>query len=138
MRIIKSRRFAMLRERGGHQFVGLELRASMDNVSDQASLEPERVGSCSYSVSSKPRVCTSEQGVDGEYDCDQDQLRADEVVQKNERTTKSSLLNIPTKSHVLVQPTICEYCGAKKFHRENKGFCCSDGKVKLHVHSVPN
>ncbi|CAA2992123.1 uncharacterized protein LOC111388318 isoform X1 [Olea europaea var. sylvestris] len=43
MRIIKSRRFAMLRERGGHQFVGLELRASMDNVSDQASLEPERV-----------------------------------------------------------------------------------------------
>lgn len=79
------------------------------------------VASCSYSVSSRPRICTPDREVDGQYDYEQDRLRADEVVKNNQHTTKFSLQNIPTKSHVLVQPTICEYCGAKKFHRESKG-----------------
>lgn len=28
-------------------------------------------------------------------------------------------------------------CGAKKFHKESKGFCCCDGSVKLKINDIP-
>jgi hypothetical protein len=49
-----------------------------------------------------------------------------------------NLLNIPTTAYVLPTCTYCKYCGAKKFHRETKGFCCCDGKVKLFMPDSPN
>ncbi|KAL0344192.1 UNVERIFIED_CONTAM: hypothetical protein Sangu_1306600 [Sesamum angustifolium] len=33
---------------------------------------------------------------------------------------------------------VCMHCGAKKFHREPPGFCCSNGQVSLSALNVPN
>ncbi|XP_022856844.1 uncharacterized protein LOC111377922 [Olea europaea var. sylvestris] len=49
----------------------------------------------------------------------------------------SNLLNIPTNAYVLPTWNYCEHCGARKFYRETKGFCCSDGKVKLYMPDSP-
>ncbi|PON70500.1 DNA helicase Pif1-like [Trema orientale] len=40
-------------------------------------------------------------------------------------------------SHLLQSPSLCGYCGAKKFQYESEGFCCSVGKVVLKGNDVP-
>jgi hypothetical protein len=47
------------------------------------------------------------------------------------------LLDIPITPYVLPICTYCKHCGAKKFYRESKGFCCSDGKIKLFISDSP-
>lgn len=49
----------------------------------------------------------------------------------------STLLNVPITSYVLPTCTYCEHCGAQKFYKESKSFCCSDGKVKLYMCDSP-
>ncbi|XP_022854652.1 uncharacterized protein LOC111375962 [Olea europaea var. sylvestris] len=49
----------------------------------------------------------------------------------------SNLLNISTNAYVLPTWNHCEHCGARKFYRETKWFCCSDGKVKVYVPDSP-
>ncbi|KAJ1255429.1 hypothetical protein BS78_K230700 [Paspalum vaginatum] len=39
--------------------------------------------------------------------------------------------NIPENTHVLEDVPNCKHCGAKRFHKEPKGFCCRDGKISL-------
>ncbi|KAK4402453.1 hypothetical protein Sango_0986000 [Sesamum angolense] len=38
----------------------------------------------------------------------------------------------------LPEAPVCMHCGAKKFHREPPGFCCSNGQVSLSALNVPN
>ncbi|XP_022847664.1 uncharacterized protein LOC111370209 [Olea europaea var. sylvestris] len=45
--------------------------------------------------------------------------------------------SIPNEPYVLPSSKICGYCGATKFYRESKGFCCCDGNVKLQLHDIP-
>lgn len=69
---------------------------------------------------------------------EQDEVQSNKGTQNNQQGTSFNLQDIGTEAYVFVQPTICLYCGAKKISRETKGFCCSDGKVKLHIHSIPD
>ncbi|KAJ1270014.1 hypothetical protein BS78_06G022100 [Paspalum vaginatum] len=39
--------------------------------------------------------------------------------------------NIPENTHVLEEVPNCRHCGAKRFHKEPKGFCCRDGDIQL-------
>ncbi|XP_022894082.1 uncharacterized protein LOC111408566 [Olea europaea var. sylvestris] len=43
----------------------------------------------------------------------------------------SNLLSVPATAYVLPTCAYCKHCGAHKLYRETKGFCCSNGKVKL-------
>lgn len=38
---------------------------------------------------------------------------------------------------MLPKTTICEYCGAVKFFRETKGFCCLNGQILLKTNDTP-
>ncbi|KAL0391015.1 UNVERIFIED_CONTAM: hypothetical protein Scaly_0458600 [Sesamum calycinum] len=38
----------------------------------------------------------------------------------------------------LPEAPVCMHCGAKRFHREPPGFCCSNGQVSLSTLNVPN
>lgn len=38
---------------------------------------------------------------------------------------------------MLPLPKICVFSGAKKFQKGSKGFCCSNGTVKLKINDVP-
>jgi len=44
---------------------------------------------------------------------------------------------IPSVAYVLPTSISCEHCNARKFYKESKGFCCSDGKVKLVICDSP-
>jgi hypothetical protein len=45
--------------------------------------------------------------------------------------------HIPSAAYVLPLSTYCIHCNARKFYRESKGFCCSDGKIKLFICDSP-
>ncbi|XP_022841901.1 uncharacterized protein LOC111365576 [Olea europaea var. sylvestris] len=45
--------------------------------------------------------------------------------------------NISRQPYVLPSSKIYGHCGATKFYRESKGFCCCDENVKLQLHDIP-
>ncbi|XP_062209052.1 uncharacterized protein LOC133910810 [Phragmites australis] len=45
--------------------------------------------------------------------------------------------NIPQRTHVLKPQPNCEFCDAKKFECEPKGFCCRNGKISLSNPDTP-
>ncbi|XP_062228232.1 uncharacterized protein LOC133926350 isoform X2 [Phragmites australis] len=45
--------------------------------------------------------------------------------------------NIPSATHMLKPVENCQYCNAKKFEHETKGFCCRNGKIKLSTTDTP-
>ena len=45
--------------------------------------------------------------------------------------------NIPPATHMLKPGEDCQYCNAKKFEHESKGFCCRNGKIKLSTPDTP-
>ncbi|KAL5565200.1 hypothetical protein UlMin_028364 [Ulmus minor] len=47
------------------------------------------------------------------------------------------LQQIPIQPDLLKPLTICQYCNAKKFYHEPKGFCCLDGQILLTISNVP-
>lgn len=40
-------------------------------------------------------------------------------------------------SHMLLEPTYCQYCNAELFFRETNGNCCSSGKIIIHYPTPP-
>ncbi|XP_062198863.1 uncharacterized protein LOC133901533 [Phragmites australis] len=45
--------------------------------------------------------------------------------------------NIPPATHILKPIENCQYCNAKKFEHETKGFCCLNGKIKVSTTDTP-
>ncbi|XP_022872070.1 uncharacterized protein LOC111391153 [Olea europaea var. sylvestris] len=50
----------------------------------------------------------------------------------------SNLLSVPATAYVLPTCDYCKHCGARKLYRKTKGFCCSDGNVKLFMPDSPD
>lgn len=53
------------------------------------------------------------------------------------RSTTFDLENIPINAYILPLPTICTYCGAKKFSNETNTFCCANGEIRLKINEPP-
>ena len=53
------------------------------------------------------------------------------------RNSTDILQQIPIQPDLLKPSTICQYCNAKKFYHEPKGFCCLDGQILLTISNVP-
>jgi hypothetical protein len=45
--------------------------------------------------------------------------------------------NLPDQHHVLKKVPNCRHCGAIRFEYEPPGFCCTNGKVHVHIPEVP-
>ncbi|KAL5560737.1 hypothetical protein UlMin_036948 [Ulmus minor] len=57
--------------------------------------------------------------------------------QNTKRNSTDMLQQIPIQPDLLKPSTICQYCNAKKFYHEPKGFCCLDSQILLTISNVP-
>ena len=57
--------------------------------------------------------------------------------QCRQRQKRDILQNIATESMTLPEAPSCKLCGAKKFHLEPPGFCCSSGEIRLLETEMP-
>ncbi|XP_071923013.1 uncharacterized protein [Coffea arabica] len=57
--------------------------------------------------------------------------------QRPQRQKRDILQNIATESMTLPEAPSCKLCGAKKFHLEPPGFCCSSGEIRLLETEMP-
>ncbi|KAL5550911.1 hypothetical protein UlMin_001087 [Ulmus minor] len=57
--------------------------------------------------------------------------------QNTKRNNTDILQHIPIQPDLLKPSTICQYCNAKKFYHEAKGFSCLDGQILLTISNVP-